>query len=195
MVVVNVFWTRPQSYYNLAPWRGTKKLDGGALMNQASHYADLLTWLIGPVKEVHSYNTRSLKIEAEDTGVINIKWKNGAIGSMNYTMLTYPKNYEGSITILGTNGSASIGGVAVNKILNWEFKDKKFYDKKINKLSYSTKSVYGHGHKSYYKDLLNYLKLGDKTKIVDSIEGLKSLKLITMAINSSEKNRPIKNKT
>ena len=123
MVVVNVFWTRPQSYYNLAPWRGTKRLDGGALMNQASHYADLLTWLIGPISEVHSFNSNTLKIEAEDTGVVNIKWKNGAIGSMNYTMLTYPKNYEGSITILGTHGSATIGGVAVNKILNWQFKD------------------------------------------------------------------------
>ncbi|MBV8048878.1 MAG: Gfo/Idh/MocA family oxidoreductase, partial [Paludibacterium sp.] len=106
MVNVNVFWTRPQSYYDAAGWRGTWEFDGGAFMNQASHYVDLLDWLVGPVESVQAYTaTLERNIEVEDTGVVSLKWRSGALGSMNVTMLTYPKNLEGSITILGEKGS------------------------------------------------------------------------------------------
>ena len=103
---VNVFWTRPQSYYDSADWRGTWEFDGGAFMNQASHYVDLLDWLVGPVESVQAYTgTLARNIEVEDTGVAALKWRNGALGSINVTMLTYPKNLEGSITILGEKGT------------------------------------------------------------------------------------------
>ena len=122
MVNVNVFWTRPQSYYDSADWRGTWEFDGGAFMNQASHYVDLLDWLIGPVESVMAYTgTLARRIEVEDTGVAALRWRNGAMGSVNVTMLTWPKNLEGSITILGEKGTVRVGGVAVNKIEHWEF--------------------------------------------------------------------------
>lgn len=122
MVNLNVFWTRPQEYYDSAAWRGTWEFDGGAFMNQASHYVDLVDWLIGPVESLHAYTaTLERDIEVEDTGVISLRWRNGALGSMNVTMLTYPKNLEGSITILGEKGTVRVGGVAVNEIQHWEF--------------------------------------------------------------------------
>ena len=122
MVNINVFWTRPQSYYDSAAWRGTWEFDGGAFMNQASHYVDLLDWLIGPVESVQAYTaTLARNIQVEDTGVVSIRWRTGALGSMNVTMLTYPKNLEGSITIIGEKGTVRIGGVAVNQIEHWAF--------------------------------------------------------------------------
>ena len=122
MVSVNVFWQRPQSYYDKDSWRGTWALDGGALMNQASHYIDLLDWLIGPVESLSaSIATLGRDIEAEDTAAMQLRWRNGALGTMAVTMLTYPKNLEGSITILGESGTVKIGGPAVNHIENWVF--------------------------------------------------------------------------
>ena len=91
-------------------------------MNQASHYVDLLDWLIGPVESVQAYTaTLARNIQVEDTGVVSIRWRTGALGSMNVTMLTYPKNLEGSITIIGEKGTVRIGGVAVNQIEHWTF--------------------------------------------------------------------------
>ena len=149
MIHLNVFWCRPQEYYDQAAWRGTQEYDGGAFMNQASHYVDLLEWLIGPVEKVHSMMSTTRDIEVEDTGVLNVKWQNGALGSVNVTMLTYHKNLEASITIIGEKGTARIGGVAINEIQHWEFDKKKDYDDKIREVSYETTSVYGFGHPLY----------------------------------------------
>ena len=92
MINVSVLWTRPQSYYDSAPWRGTWEFDGGAFMNQASHYVDLLDWIGGPVESVMAYTgTLARNIEVEDTGVASLKWRSGALGSISVTMLTYPK--------------------------------------------------------------------------------------------------------
>ena len=110
MVQVNVFWTRPQAYYDSAKWRGTWEMDGGAFMNQASHYIDLLDWLIGPVADVQAMTgTLARDIEVEDSGVLNVRWRHGALGSVAVTMLTYPKNLEGSITIIGEKGTVRLG--------------------------------------------------------------------------------------
>ena len=155
MVNINVFWTRPQSYYDSAPWRGTWEFDGGAFMNQASHYVDLLDWLIGPVESVQAYTaTLARNIQVEDTGVVSIRWRTGALGSMNVTMLTYPKNLEGSITIIGEKGTVRIGGVAVNKIEHWEFADADPDDAQVEQASYETTSVYGFGHPLYYDNVI-----------------------------------------
>src|ERR671917_2194282 len=107
MVNVNFFWPPPQEYYDSSWGRGTWEFDGGAFMNRASHYVDLLDWLIGPVESVQAFTaTLERNIQVEDTGVVSIRWRTGALGSMNVTMLTYPKNLEGSITIIGEKGTA-----------------------------------------------------------------------------------------
>jgi UDP-N-acetyl-2-amino-2-deoxyglucuronate dehydrogenase len=178
MVNVNVFWTRPQSYYDSAAWRGTWEFDGGAFMNQASHYVDLLDWLIGPVESLQAYTaTLERNIQVEDTGVLSIRWRTGALGSMNVTMLTYPKNLEGSITILGEKGTVRLGGVAVNKIEHWEFAEPDADDELVAKASYDTTSVYGFGHPLYYDNVINALR-GEAEPETDGREGLHSLELL-----------------
>jgi UDP-N-acetyl-2-amino-2-deoxyglucuronate dehydrogenase len=178
MVTVNVFWSRPQSYYDSADWRGTWEFDGGAFMNQASHYVDLLDWLIGPVESVMAYTgTLARDIEVEDTGVAALRWRNGAMGSVNVTMLTYPKNLEGSITILGEKGSVRVGGVAVNEIQHWVFDQGDAMDSELNDASYQTTSVYGHGHPLYYDNVIKTLR-GEAQPETDGREGLRSLELL-----------------
>jgi len=190
MVNVNVFWTRPQEYYDQAPWRGTWEFDGGALMNQASHYIDLLDWLAGPIESVHAYtSTLERNIEVEDTGVANVKWRSGTLGSVNVTMLTYPRNLEGSITILGEYGSAQVGGVAVNEIKHWEFAEEDPDDAEIEGATYGTTSVYGVGHPMYYDNVLKVLR-GEAMPETDGREGLRSLEtLIAMYISSRDGRR------
>lgn len=177
-VAVNVFWTRPQEYYDSADWRGTWEFDGGAFMNQASHYIDLLDWLIGPVGSVMAVTgTLARNIQVEDTGVAAIHWRSGAMGTLNVTMLTHPKNFEGSITILGENGTVRVGGVAVNEIQHWDFKDEWIDAEAVKDASYSTSSVYGFGHPIYYDNVINTLCGKEKAK-TDGREGLKSLELL-----------------
>lgn len=191
MVHLNVFWTRPQAYYDQGNgWRGTWEFDGGAFMNQASHYVDLLDWLIGPVEKVQAMMSTTRDIEVEDTGVLNVKWRNGALGSMSVTMLTYPKNLEGSITILGDKGSVRVGGVAVNQIKIWEFDDTKDYDQEIQSASYETTSVYGFGHSLYYKNVIDVLR-GNAKSDTDGREGLKSLEILIAAYLSARDGKTI----
>ena len=181
LVHLNVFWTRPQDYYDHGQgWRGTWEFDGGAFMNQASHYVDLLDWLLGPVDRVQAMMSTTREIEAEDTGVLNIKWRSGTLGSMAVTMLTYPRNLEGSITILGENGTVRIGGVAVNEIQTWEFSEKRDYDDEVKSANYATTSVYGFGHPLYYRNIIEVMR-GLVEPETDGREGLKSLELITAA--------------
>jgi UDP-N-acetyl-2-amino-2-deoxyglucuronate dehydrogenase len=178
MVNVNVFWTRPQEYYDSAAWRGTWEFDGGAFMNQASHYVDLLDWIAGPVESVMAYTgTLARNIEVEDTGVACLKWRSGAMGSINVTMLTYPRNLEGSITVLGERGSARIGGVAVNEIQHWQFDSTDPADELVAASSYETTSVYGFGHPLYYDNVIKAL-CGEAEPETDGREGLKSLELL-----------------
>jgi len=184
MVHLNVFWTRPQEYYDQAKWRGTWEFDGGAFMNQASHYVDLLDWLIGPIDKVHAFMSTTRDIEVEDTGVLNVRWRSGALGSMSVTMLTYPKNMEGSITILGDKGTVRIGGVAVNDIQHWEFADEQDYDQQIKEANYETTSVYGFGHPLYYKNVIDVLR-GQCEPETDGREGLKSLEVLIAAYLSA----------
>lgn len=190
LVHLNVFWTRPQDYYDQGKWRGTWEFDGGAFMNQASHYVDLMEWLIGPVASVQAMISTTREIEAEDTGVLNLRWRNGALGSMAVTMLTYPKNLEGSITILGEKGSVKVGGVAVNEIQHWEFSEEKDYDAEVKQASYATTSVYGFGHPPYYKNVIDVMR-GEAEPITDGREGLKSLELLIAAYLSARDNKTV----
>lgn len=190
LVHLNVFWSRPQSYYDQAKWRGTWEFDGGAFMNQASHYVDLLDWLIGPVDRVQAMVSTTRDIEVEDTGVLNVRWRNGALGSMSVTMLTYPRNLEGSITILGEMGSVRIGGVAVNDIQLWDFAEPRDYDAQVKAANYETTSVYGFGHPLYYKNVIDVLR-GEAEPETDGREGLKSLEILIAAYLSARDGRTV----
>jgi UDP-N-acetyl-2-amino-2-deoxyglucuronate dehydrogenase len=191
MVAINVFWARPQSYYDSDKWRGTWEFDGGAFMNQASHYVDLLDWLIGPVESVQAYTgTLARNIEVEDSGVALVRWRSGALGSVNVTMLTYPKNLEGSITIIGEKGTARVGGVAVNEIQHWEFAEPDPDDEQVKDASYQTTSVYGFGHPLYYDNVIRVLR-GEAEPDTDGREGLRSLEVLIAMYRAARDGRRI----
>ncbi len=185
MVTVNVFWTRPQQYYDDAPWRGRWDLDGGAFMNQASHYVDMVDWLVGPVDNVHAYTATQLRdIEAEDSGVMSLRLRSGGLASINVTMLTHGQNLEGSITVLGERGTARIGGVAVNRIEHWAFDETRPEDAAVKDASYAAPSVYGYGHPLYYANVIDTLR-GDAHAEVNGYAGLRSLEVIIAAYRSA----------
>ncbi len=191
MVTINVFWARPQSYYDSAKWRGTWEFDGGALMNQASHYVDLVDWLIGPVESVQAYvATLARNIQVEDTATVGVRWRSGALGSVNVTMLTYPRNLEGSITIIGERGSVKVGGVAVNQIEHWEFADADPDDERVKDASYETTSVYGFGHPLYYDNVIRALR-GECEPETDGREGLRSLEVLIASYLSARDQRRV----
>jgi len=194
MITSNVFWTRPQSYYDKdGDWHGTKDMDGGAFLTQASHYVDLMQWLAGDTAPTNVYaniKTLARDIETEDSGIVTFEWDNGVIGSMNMTVLTYPKNYEGSCTILGEKGTVKIGGVAMNAIEHWEFEDQQPQDEAIRQASYETTSVYGFGHVRYYENIINVFR-GTCPPLIDGEGGLRSLKLLDAIYKSSNQNQPV----
>lgn len=188
----NVLWLRPQSYYDEATWRGTYALDGGAFLNQASHYADSLQWLGGPIDSVAAMTgTLARRMEAEDTGSTIIKFTNGAIGSLNVSMLTYLGNLEGSLTVLGEKGTVRLGGIAINKIEKWSFEDWDADDELVTSSSYEPPNVYGFGHRGYYANVLEVLK-GNMPADTDGLEGRKSLELISAIYKSTHESRTVK---
>lgn len=192
MITSNVFWTRPQQYYDMAPWRGTWELDGGAFMNQASHYVDMVQWFGGSIDEVKAITaTLGRKIEAEDSGCALIKFRNGLLSSINVTTLTYPRNFEGSIIILGEKGTVKVGGIAMNRILHWDFNDTREYDLRLTEASTYPDTVYGFGHAGYYRNVIECLN-NDAIPIADGYEGRKSLGIIE-AIYRSSNSQPIIN--
>ncbi len=178
MANCTVRWTRPQEYYDQAPWRGTWEFDGGAFMNQASHYVDLIQWIVGPVENVMAKTaTLARKIETEDSGVAILRFRSGALGVIEVTMLTYPQNMEGSLTILGEKGTVKIGGTAVNKVEHWAFAESDPDDELVRTLDSNPPNVYGFGHEGYYRNVLAVLR-GDAKPDTDGRAGRKSLELI-----------------
>jgi UDP-N-acetyl-2-amino-2-deoxyglucuronate dehydrogenase len=191
MANVTVRWTRPQSYYDAEPWRGTWEFDGGAFMNQASHYVDLMQWLMGPAESVMAKTaTQARRIEAEDSGVAVVKFRSGALGVMEVSVLTFPKNLEGSITILGETGSVKIGGTAVNRVDHWEFADYDDDDKLVDAAATAPPSVYGFGHVPYYENVVAALK-GEGKADTDGRAGRKSLELILGIYESAKTGREV----
>jgi UDP-N-acetyl-2-amino-2-deoxyglucuronate dehydrogenase len=186
-----VRWHRPQDYYDAAPWRGTWEFDGGAFMNQASHYVDLLQWLMGPVESVIAKTaTQARRIEAEDSGVAVMKFRNGALGVIEVNVLTHPRNWEGSITVIGERGTAKIGGTAVNKVEHWVFAEYDDDDKMTEVASTNPPSVYGYGHEGYYRNVLAVLR-GEAQPDTDGRAGRKSLELILGIYESAKTGRDV----
>jgi UDP-N-acetyl-2-amino-2-deoxyglucuronate dehydrogenase len=191
MANCTVRWARPQEYYDQAPWRGTWEFDGGAFMNQASHYVDLIQWLVGPVESVIAKTaTLARRIETEDSGIAVLKFRSGALGAIEVTMLTYPRNLEGSITVLGETGSVKIGGTAVNRIEHWTFANYDDDDKLVDAVNTSPPNVYGFGHEAYYRNVLAVLR-GEAKPDTDGRAGRKSLELILGIYESAKTGREV----
>ncbi len=187
MGTIRVRWSRNQNYYDRDKWRGTWALDGGVLTNQASHHVDLLQWMMGEVESVYAKSTTALaNIETEDTAVVILKFRNGALGLIEATTAVRPKDLEGSITILGENGTVEIGGFAVNEIRHWNFVHPLESDKDVKeKYSVNPPTVYGFGHFEYYNDVVNSV-LNNTKSLIDGFEGKKSLELISAIYESIE---------
>ena len=178
MGTVRVRWCRRQKYYDQDAWRGTWRKDGGVFANQASHHIDLLQWMMGPVESVQAYTTtRLVDIETEDVGIAILRFVSGALGVIEATTATRPKDLEGSLSILGEHGSVVISGFAVNKIATWNFTHTDPDDAKIDDFSCNPPDVYGFGHHKFYQDILGCIESG-KRAMLDGFEGRKSLELI-----------------
>lgn len=190
---VRVRWCRKQDYYDQARWRGTWLMDGGVLTNQASHHLDMLLWMMGDVQEVFAFSSTAIAdIEAEDTIVVNLRFKSGALGLIEATTATRPNDLEGSISVLGERGSVVVGGFAMNEISTWNFDQTLPGDSEVfRNFSCSPKDVYGFGHIEYYKHVASCLK-GVESPIVDGFTGLKSVQLINAIYESIEKKKMIR---
>ncbi|WKZ13844.1 MAG: Gfo/Idh/MocA family oxidoreductase [Gammaproteobacteria bacterium] len=189
---VRVRWCRRQDYYNQDKWRGTWALDGGVLTNQASHHVDLLEWMLGDVESVFAKSATALaNIETEDTAVVLLKFRSGALGLIEATTATRPRDLEGSISILGEHGTVEIGGFAVNEMRTWAFDQETEDDSRvIENFSVNPPNVYGFGHQAYYEHVMDCLQ-NDREQLVDGLEGRRSLELISAIYESIETGREV----
>ena len=193
MGTVRVRWSRDQKYYDQDKWRGTWKYDGGVFANQASHHVDLLQWMMGDVESVFAKSeTRLVNIEAEDTGVVVLKFKSGALGIIEATTATRPKDLEGSISILGEKGTVEIGGFAVNEMKTWNFIDATSAENEsiLKEFNQNPPDVYGFGHTEYLNNVVDSI-LHKKSALVDGLGGRKSLELISAIYESIETGREV----
>ena len=184
---VRVRWCRKQEYYDQAAWRGTWAMDGGVLTNQASHHIDMLEWMFGEVESVFAKGVTALaKIEAEDTAVSTIKFRNGALGIIEATTATRPSDLEGSISVLGEGGTVEIGGFAVNQMKVWDFVKSMPEDEMVIKnYSVNPPNVYGFGHQEYYNHVVDSISNSNR-QLVDGLAGRKSIELISAIYESIE---------
>jgi predicted dehydrogenase len=189
---VRVRWCRDQAYYDQDKWRGTWAYDGGVLANQASHHVDMLEWFFGDVVSVHARAATALvKIEAEDTAVATLKFKNGALGIIEATTAVRPTDLEGSLSILGEGGAVEIAGFAVNKIRHWRFSKELDSDRDVvEKFSVNPPNVYGFGHQAYYEHVVKCLN-DQGPALVDGLQGRKSLELISALYESIETGKEV----
>jgi predicted dehydrogenase len=167
-------------------------MDGGVLANQASHHIDLLEWMMGDVESVSAMSRTALvNIEAEDTAIVILRFVSGALGVIEATTATRPKDLEGSLSLLGEGGTVEIGGFAVNKIKTWSFAESLPDDDEVlEKYSVNPPNVYGFGHQAYYEHVVDCI-LNDKRHLVDGLEGRKSLELISAIYESIESGREV----
>jgi UDP-N-acetyl-2-amino-2-deoxyglucuronate dehydrogenase len=189
---VRVRWARHQAYYDQDPWRGTWAMDGGVLTNQASHHVDMLEWMMGDVESVFAKMTTALaNVETEDTAIVTLKFKSGALGIIEATTATRPANLEGSISILGENGTVVVGGIAVNEMQTWAFEDEQEGDSNIlEEFSVNPLNVYGFGHQAYYEHVVDCIKNGS-ANLVDGLQGRKSIELISAIYESAETGKEV----
>ena len=191
---IHVRWNRNHGYYDQASWRGTWAQDGGALMNQCIHGIDLLRWMMGDeVEEVYGATRQQFHdyLEAEDVGMAVVKFKNGAIGTIEGTTNVYPKNLEETLYIFGEKGTVKIGGTSTNNIDVWDFADETEDDVKNKGLEEATSNVYGNGHTSLFADVMDAIE-NDRTPYVDAVAGRNALEMILSIYKSQKTGQPVK---
>ncbi len=191
---VHVRWNRNEEYYTQASWRGKWVSDGGALMNQCIHGIDLLRWMMGDeVEEVYGQTRQQFHnyLEAEDVGMAVVKFKNGAIATIEGTTNVYPQNLEETLYLFGEKGTVKIGGKSTNNIDVWEFSDETGEDSKNIGLKEITSNVYGNGHSSLYADVIDAIE-NNREPYVNAVAGRNALELVLAIYKSQKEKRPIK---
>ena len=191
---INVRWNRNKNYYDQASWRGKWATDGGCLFNQCIHGIDLLRWMMGDeVEEVYGVTKRQFHdyIEAEDIGMAVVKFKNGAVGTIEGTVNVYPKNLEESLYLFGEKGTVKIGGTSTNNIDVWDFADESDADQENKGLKEATSNVYGNGHTSLFADVIDAIN-NDRQPYVDAVAGRNALEMILAIYKSQKTGEPVK---
>ena len=191
---IHVRWNRNKNYYDQAPWRGTWAQDGGCLMNQCIHGIDLLRWMMGDeVEEVYGVTRQQLHdyLECEDVGMAVVKFKNGAVGTIEGTTNVYPKNLEETLYLFGETGTVKIGGTSTNNIDVWDFADEGDADEKNKGLQEATSNVYGNGHTSLFADVIDAIE-HDRKPYVDAVAGRNALEMVLAIYQSAATGKPVK---
>ena len=191
---IHVRWNRNQDYYTQAPWRGTWAQDGGALMNQCIHGIDLLRWMMGDeVDEVYGVTCQQFHkyLEAEDIGMAVVKFKNGAVGTIEGTTNVYPQNLEETLYLFGEKGTVKLGGKSTNNIDVWNFADEGDADQKNKGLEEATSNVYGNGHTSVFADVINSIR-NNRKPYIDARAGRRALEMILAIYKSQKTGLPVK---
>ncbi len=193
-IAAHVRWNRGKAYYDQAAWRGKWASDGGCLMNQCIHNADLMRWMLGDIDEVYAQieNRQHPYIEGEDVGIGIVRGKNGALGLLEGTVNAVPKNLEETLYIFGEKGMVKAGGTSVNLIEEWHFLDGADDEATVkSECREAPPNVYGFGHTRLYKDVLRAISERGKP-LVDGREGRKALELILAMYKSKKTGRPVK---
>ena len=191
---IHVSWNRNEGYYTQAPWRGTWAQDGGCLMNQCIHGIDLLRWMMGDeVDEVYGVTKQQFHdyLECEDVGMAVVKFKNGAIATIEGTTNVFPKNLEETLYLFGETGTVKIGGTSTNNIDVWDFADEGEADQKNKGLQEATSNVYGNGHTSLFADVIDAIK-NDRKPYIDAVAGRNALEMILSIYQSAATGKPVK---
>lgn len=191
---IHVRWNRNQGYYTQAPWRGTWAQDGGCLMNQCIHGIDLLRWMMGDeVEAVYGVTRQQFHkyLEAEDVGMAVVKFKNGAVGTIEGTTNVYPRNLEETLYLFGETGTVKIGGTSTNNIDVWDFADETEADAANKNLKEATSNVYGNGHTSLFADMMDAI-VHDRKPYVDAVAGRNALEMILAIYKSQKTGLPVK---
>ena len=191
---IHVRWNRNKEYYTQAPWRGTWAQDGGCLMNQCIHGIDLLRWMMGDeVEEVYGVTNQKFHdyLECEDIGMAVVKFKNGAVGTIEGTTNVYPRNLEETLYLFGETGTVKIGGTSTNNIDVWNFADEGAEDEKNKGLKEATSNVYGNGHTSLFADMMDAIA-NDRAPYVDAVAGRNALEMILAIYQSAATGKPVK---
>ncbi|MEG2286897.1 MAG: Gfo/Idh/MocA family oxidoreductase [Ruthenibacterium sp.] len=191
---IHVRWNRNRDYYTQAPWRGTWAQDGGCLMNQCIHGIDLLRWMLGDEVEELYGATRQRQhpyLETEDIGMAVVKFKNGAIGTIEGTTNVYPKNLEETLYLFGETGTVKIGGTSTNNIDVWHFADESEQDERAEALAEATSNVYGNGHTRLYADVIEAI-VHHRKPYVDAVAGRNALEMILAIYKSRKTGLPVK---
>lgn len=191
---IHVRWNRNKNYYDQAPWRGKWESDGGCLMNQCIHGIDLLRWMLGEeVEEVYGVTKQQFHdyLECEDIGMAVLKFKNGAVATVEGTVNVYPQNLEETLYLFGEDGTVKIGGKSTNNIDVWNFKDEDADDQNNIGLKEETENVYGNGHTSLFKDMIEAIQ-DDRDPYITAVDGKNALEIVLAIYKSSFTGKSVK---